>query len=141
MQARCNWAIDEFEADETPGCQMLGKERCGIDFRSGRDRYPEWLRRTQRGREAPRRFFEACDLDTSGAALDEKPDRPCVEVDCRHRIVVLRQNCPPDRIDRMIRLDEGDRGMWQKDNAVPVGRCDRAEAREIERLHIRRMQR
>src|SRR5215469_9966711 len=114
MQPRCDWTIDEFEADETPGCQMLGEERCGIGLRSGLDCCPERPRRTQRSRETPRRLFEARDFDAGGAALDEKPDRTGVEVDRRYFVVVLRQNRPPDRIDRMIRRDEGDRGMWQE---------------------------
>ena len=141
MQPRRDWTIDELKADETPGGEMLCQERCSIDFGSGVDRCLQWPGRTQRGREAPRRFFEARDLDTGGAALDEKPDRTGVEVDCRHRVVVLRQNRPPDRIDRMIHLNESDRGMWQESDAVAVRRRDRAEAREVERLHIRRMER
>ena len=140
MQPRRGWTIDELKADETPGGQMLCQERCSIDSGSGVDRCLQWPGRTQRGREAPRRFFEARDLDTGGAALDEKPDRTGVEVDCRHRVVVLRQNRPPDRIDRMIHLNESDRGMWQESDAVAVGRCDCAEARQVKRLHIRRME-
>src|SRR6516162_8756782 len=114
MQPRRDWTIDELKADETPGCQMLCQERCSIDFGSGLDRSPKGPRGIQRGCEAPRRFFEARDLDAGGAALDEKPDRSGVEIDCRHRLVVLRQNRPPDRVERMIRLDEPDRGMQQE---------------------------
>src|SRR5215467_11717392 len=105
MQPRRDWTIDELEAEETPGCQMFCKESCGIYFRSSLDRCLQRPGRIQRGRKAPCRFFEARHLDAGGTALDEKPDRPGAEVGRRHRIVVLRQNRPPDCIDRMIRLD------------------------------------
>src|SRR5262249_53074345 len=115
-----------LEADETPGFQMLGKERCGIDFRSGLNGCLQQPGPTQRCRKAPCRLVEARDLDAGVAALDKKPDRPGAEVDRRHRIVVLRQNRPPDRIDRIIRLDERDRGMRpQGDTAVPGSRVAR----------------
>src|SRR5262245_61404501 len=119
---------------------MLGEEGCNIDFQSSLDRYPKWPGPTQRSRETPRRFLEARDVDAACEALDEQPDRTGGKVDRRHPIVVLRQNRPPDRVDRMIRRDEGDRGMRQERDAVVVRRRDRTEAREVERLHIRRME-
>src|SRR5260370_27951257 len=109
MQLRRDWVIDELEADQAPGSQMLGKERCSVDFWSGLERYPKRPGRTQRGRKAPRRFFEAGDLDAGGAALDEQLDGPGVEGDCRPRRLLLRQNPPPHPRPRVGRLDASDR--------------------------------
>ena len=141
MQPRRDWTIDELKADETPGGEMLCQERCSIDIGSGVDRCLQRPGRTQRGRKAPRRCFEARDLDARGAALDEEPDRPGVKVDCPHRVVVFCQNRPPDLVDRMVRRDKGDRGVRPKGDVGVLGGSDRCEARQIERLHIRRMER
>jgi hypothetical protein len=91
---------------------------------------------SRRSREATGGLVEPRYVDPGVAALHQQADRSGIEIDVGQRCIVCVEHGAPDRVGRIIRVKESDRGMRHEADAPLVLGRKRREPGQVERRGI-----